>query len=205
LAPALSALGESGWRFADAYAAARSSGKEALAYRPDPGVSRPPLPGWRIAAAAGALVAAIVLLVIAPIANAHRTESTAYAELHDLREARLARARLSEDLSWSTAVLDRASHFSARGQSPLLLLAAVTRSLPAGTALVTFRADSVRGDLVALTPRAATVLTALEKIDGLEDLRISGPVTHEVTFGHSVERVAVSFRLRPHATLPPAQ
>ncbi|MBV9107950.1 MAG: hypothetical protein JO306_00910, partial [Gemmatimonadetes bacterium] len=81
--------------------------------------------------------------------------------------------------------------------SPTRLLADVTRAMPAGAALVAFRADTASGSMVALAPRAASVLSALDRVDGISAPEISGPVTREPSPKGEVERVTVRFRLDP--------
>ncbi|MGH7719649.1 MAG: hypothetical protein ACREON_12500, partial [Gemmatimonadaceae bacterium] len=76
-----------------------------------------------------------------------------------------------------------------------LLMADLTRALPEGSALVAFRSDSAAGSIVALAPRAAAVLTAMEHVPGVVGPEIFGPVTREVVKEKELERVTVRFRL----------
>jgi hypothetical protein len=91
------------------------------------------------------------------------------------------------------------SAFAEARWSPTLLLAELARRLPPGAALVSLHADTAAGSVVALGPRAGAVLAALEGIEGVRRVEISGPVTREGAAGIEVERVTLRFSFDPRA------
>ena len=61
---------------------------------------------------------------------------------------------------------------------------------------MTLRLTGEASTLVALAPRAAPVLTALERVRGIDGAEIVGPVTREVVGTETVERLSVRFRFK---------
>jgi hypothetical protein len=102
--------------------------------------------------------------------------------------------RAEAEIGPLTAALDQVAALEARRQSPTLFLGALARALPRGSALVEVRVDSAGGNLVAVAPRAAALLPALERIAGAAPLEIAGPVTREHVAGQTLERMTVRFR-----------
>jgi hypothetical protein len=196
--PPLARLGEQGWRFADAYGAAALPGWEPMVLRPGGG-AEPPLPAWRLAVPAAALAAALLFAAAAPGLRALAAEEEAMGRVAALREQRRAAAEVERELERVSAALGEAAAFGANGYSPTLLLADLTAALPAGSALVAFRADTAGGSLVALAPRAAAVVQPLEGVPGIVSPEIVGPVTRETSAGRPVERVGIRFRIDPAA------
>lgn len=196
--PTLAQMGERGWRFADAYGAAVAGFSEPVSLRPGRSARAVPIPAWRRAAAVAGLVLSVAVALVLPGFRAIHLESRAAAGLTAMQAERRAVAQEGGQLQSASAALSEIALFAARRRSPSLLLADLTRALPARSALVTLRVDSSGGSLVALAPRAETVLTALEKVPGLGGTEVVGPVTREVVLGREVERVSVRFRLTPY-------
>lgn len=195
--PPLEPLGEYAERFTDAYAAAVLDPTEPLSTKLPGYIGSHPARTLRVALAGGALVCASVLAWIAPGLRWGHMEALAIRELRGLSEERLAIATTQRELASLTEALHVVERLRGSSASPVLLLARVTQALPAGTALLTLRVDSAGGTLVALTPRAGAVLTALESLPELESPEIVGPVTREMAAMREVERVSLRFRLSP--------
>jgi hypothetical protein len=101
-------------------------------------------------------------------------------------------------LARTTAALASFTAFEQSRQPVTILLSDITRALPAESALLEFQVDSSgAGTLVALAPRAAQVVGALERVPGVTSPAIVGPVTQDAVGGHSLDRVTVRFVLVP--------
>lgn len=195
---ALRAIGERAGEFADAYGAAVLPALEPLAHRPGRAATDR-VPGWRLSLAGGAAGVALAAALVLPPLKARRAADRATARVAAveprLRAAEQARAGLSR----ASGALDEVARFGEARWSPTRLLGDLSRRLPAGTALVSFRADTAAGSVVALAPRATAVLAALETVDGVRRVEISGPVTREGAAGREVERVTLRFAFDPRA------
>jgi hypothetical protein len=181
---------------ADAFGAARMREDEPLALRTRALAALTPDPApWRLAIATLACVAALAFYAVAP---SWRLAAAGDAAAQRLARSAAVRARAGtarSDLDEVSGALAQVSTFAASRRSPVLLLAAIGHALPPGSALVSFHVDTAAGSLVALTPRAATVVSALETVPGLATPEIAGAVTQEVASGRRVERVNVRFSL----------
>jgi len=196
IVPALAVLGSEAWRYADAYGAAVLGAREPTALRfagrsRESGVTS----RWRIGVAVGVLAACVIAVLIAPGLAAERVSRNASTRLAALGAARRDAARGGAQVRAVSAALAEVAAFSADARSPTLLIASLTRALPEGSAVVAVRVDTAGGTLVALAPRAAMVLGALERVPGLIGPEIVGPVTREIAGTREVERVTVRFRL----------
>jgi hypothetical protein len=136
------------------------------------------------------------------------------------REARLGSASLAhshgaairaeQEIARELGLLRELSDFGESAISPTLTLAALTSAVEAPTTFVSLRIDSLGGTLVALTPRAATLLEMLADVPQLTSPSIVGAVTSEArtpapvpspsTAMPAIERVTVHFAWR--ATAP---
>lgn len=191
---ALAVLGEHAWRFADAYGAALLPAAEPLAVRRgEGGRRREDVPPWRLALAGTAAVLALSGAAVAPAWRAMQAEDAAAARLATIQGKRRAAADAERELQRVTAALREVAAFDSLRRSPLLALADLARALPEGSALVSVRADSAGGSIVALAPRAAAVLVPLEKVPEIGAAEIVGPVTSELAAGRQVERLTVRF------------
>lgn len=191
--PALARLGEEGWRFADAYGAASLPAYEPMVLRPAGATAAGDIPRWRLGLAAGALGAALLFAAVAPALRAMDAEDRAVGRIAAVQDRRRAASDTERELARITGALAEAAAFDEKRYSPTLLLADLTAALPAGTAIVAFRADSAAGSVVALAPRAAVVVQPLERVPGIVSPEIVGPVTREPVGGRELERVTVRF------------
>ncbi|HEU0013976.1 MAG TPA: hypothetical protein VFQ45_09850 [Longimicrobium sp.] len=192
--PALARLGDEAWRYADAYGAASLPAWEPMVVRPGGGGAGT-VPRWRMALAGAALAASLVAMLTAPALRAMGAEDRAAARIAAVQDRRRAAADTERELARVSAALAEGARFGADRYAATLLLADVTAALPAGTALVAFRADSTSGSIVALAPRAALVMRPLAKVPGIVAPEIVGPVTREATAGQELERVSIRFGL----------
>jgi hypothetical protein len=192
---ALARLGDEAWRYADAYGAASLPAWEPLVMRP--AAADADTPRWRLALAGGALAAAVLFAGLAPAVRAMRAEDAAAARVGAVQARHRAAVDTDRELARVTGALWEAAEFGRNHYSPTLLLADVTAALPAGSALVSFQADSVSGSLVALALRAAAIVQPLEKVAGVTAPEIVGPVTREGLQGRELERVTIRFAIDP--------
>ncbi len=106
--------------------------------------------------------------------------------------------RDARDLASVTSALSAIASFTQARRSTTLLLAQLTRALPEGTALLAVQLDSAgAGNIVAVGPRAAAVVDAVERVPGIASPEIVGPVTRETAAGRALDRVTVRFHLVP--------
>ena len=199
---ALALVGEEAGRFADAYGAALVGRAEPLALRPGGRGSDAPVPGWRLGVAGAALAAALAFALVAPAWRALAAGEAASARMGALGARRGEAATARRDLERVDAAFAEIGAFSASRSSPTLLLSAVTRALPQGSALVSLHVDTAGGTLVALAPRASPVLSALERVPGVTAPEITGPVTREAAAGRQVERVGIRFGVAAPGAAP---
>lgn len=195
--PPLAEIGPCARDFADAYGAAVLPASEALVHRPA-AVARP-VPTWRVWLAAAAAAGALVAVLVLPPRAARRAADEAAARVSAQAPRLRAAGEVQEGLGRATAALGEVSAFAEARWSPTLLLAELARRLPPGAALVSLHADTAAGSVVALGPRAGAVLAALEGIEGVRRVEISGPVTREGAAGIEVERVTLRFSFDPRA------
>ncbi|MBX6332251.1 MAG: hypothetical protein IRY91_10440 [Gemmatimonadaceae bacterium] len=191
----LAALGARAWELADAYGATCVPRTEPLALRKRPGAAEAPIARRRIVIAALACAVASLGALAAPALVARHVARRDAARLAALRRAEAQTVAAERDLAQVTAALCEVATFTEGRRSVTLLLRDVARMLPKGSALVAFTVDSAGGTLVALAPRAAHVVDALEHVPGLASPEIIGPVTTEMAGTTPVERVTVRFRL----------
>jgi hypothetical protein len=201
LAEPLADLGDAGWRFADAYGAALTPANEPILFRPGRATDRE-VPKWRLQAAATAFVVAVVAGLLAPGLAAIRAGDEARDRIATLAEEWRTAAAAESRLRETTAALGEVASFDASRRSVTLLLADLTRALPDGSALTSFQMDTTGGNLTALTPRAAGVLDALERVPGLVAPEIIGPVVRERVGERDLERVSLHFGIAKQDSTP---
>jgi hypothetical protein len=123
--------------------------------------------------------------------------SSSVKSLHTLSPLVDGVLRLRRDLDEATRTLATLSAASRDRSRHLSLVAAVTRVLDDSTHLVALKVGAdgmVR--LVGYAPRAARVLAELERVNGLSDVRLEGPVTRETGNGtREMDRFAIVARL----------
>ena len=198
LVSALRALGESGSVVADAFGAAHIAKDEPLAISDDAGAARAAPSRARTLRAGSACVLAIIMATFAPAFLAARQGAAARVRLVALGPQLRATLDSQRLLARTTAALASFTAFEQSRQPVTILLSDITRALPAESALLEFQVDSSgAGTLVALAPRAAQVVGALERVPGVTSPAIVGPVTQDAVGGHSLDRVTVRFVLVP--------
>jgi hypothetical protein len=109
-------------------------------------------------------------------------------------EARKARG-IERELNQISSTLQRVSEFAAERGPVTLLLARVNAALPEHAAIIALEIDSAGGTMVALAPRASQVTDALERVSGVANPQVVGPITPATTRAGVAERVTVRFRL----------
>jgi hypothetical protein len=191
--PALAALGADGWRFADAYGAAVASARDPLAHRPARSASAAPVRPWRLAAAGIACTVAVASTILGPTIAAQHAAAQATVALSALARDRRAADAAESDLAHVTTALEEVATFDRDRHPATLLVNDLARALPVGSALVALRVDSAGGTLVALAPRAATLIERLERVTEMATPTFVGPVTREVAANSEVERIAIRF------------
>jgi hypothetical protein len=194
---ALARLGEHGWRFADAYGAARMPADEALVLRPGRGGADGQVPAWRLALAGTAAALALAAALVLPLRTAAQEKAAQQARLDAVHRREGAALASDSALAQVTAALREVAAFDSTRASATLLLADINRALPRGSALLSVQVDTAGGTLVALTPRAASVLGPLDRVPGISTPAIVGPVTHEGVGGREMERVTLHFGIDP--------
>lgn len=205
LPDALATLGENGWPYVAAYAAARSSRGAAFAWRPeiDPRRSRL-IKRARNTVAASMMIGVAMAALLAPGLRATRFVSLGSAELKQLRDVQQEAARTEADLRRISMLIDHIGRFrSARG-GITLLLGELAEALPESTAMVSLRVDSLEGNFVTLSTHAADVVPQLLTIERIVAPRIVGSITTEVMNTARLERAAFRFRRlrQPPSTRP---
>lgn len=203
-APALPApaptVGDAGLKHAEllpAFAATLVRRGEPLALqRSQPLGTRPSRRQLRLAATTGILAFLCWWLTPGVVATvrAHRAER----ELSRLASRVRVDQRESTALDSVASSLREIAAFEARSRSMTLLLAEMTRALPDSCTIAQLQVvDSTGGSVVAMAPRAAGIVDALERVPAIVAPTIVGPVASQPLGGRSVERVSVSFRLTP--------
>ena len=196
----LANLGEQSARFAEAYGAAIASPSAwTLRSTIAEGHARSAIPRWRSAIAVAAACAGIGFAIVAPWLGARLKATRAEHALAALAGEQATAMDVRQRVEQVTLALDEVARFSEDRRSPLALLAALTAALPAASAIVTLKVDSAGGTIVALAPRAALIVTQLERVEAIVAPEIIGPVSREVVAGRELERVTVRFRLAGRA------
>ncbi|MBA2684454.1 MAG: hypothetical protein H0U66_08210 [Gemmatimonadaceae bacterium] len=194
--PALAMLGEGAWLFADAFGATQLDDSEPVSWRVgrDQHSEKLLLRGGKIAGVAAvlALIAAILVPSLGDLYTARRVSR----ELSAISTRASVAIRARGELDHMSRALGDISRFAARRRSPLDLLAALTRALPAEAALASIHVDSVAGTMVIVAPRIAGALAALDSSKAVDKLAIVGPVTKEIANGKEVERASLRFVLK---------
>ena len=141
-----------------------------------------------------ALGVALLALLLAPLGSA-RIARSASGELEALSDKRRIVAGAEAELGRVSATLDEIDAFARERRSSVAALAELTRALPPDCAFLDLQLDSAGGSAVALAPRAATVLSALDRLPMLVGVELVGPVTRENAGGRDLERASFHFRL----------
>jgi hypothetical protein len=189
----LASLGADAWRFADALGAAVTPSSDILGWSPHGDRARAPQRRRLIAAFATAVIAAIAWLVAPGIAAtvSQRAAQRRIAAVADVRRSVILAER---ELTRVTGALNEVAAFDSGSIPATMLLANLTRTMPEGAAVVALHVSEEGGTMVALAPRAAAVLAAVERVPEIEGAEIVGPVTPEAVGTHTLERLSIRFR-----------
>jgi hypothetical protein len=166
-------------RFADACGAARAGAHATLAVVPDEEWQHHTAGLVRRSAAVLACALATCFALAAPGIGAMRQERQARASVARLSRSHGTTLRAEQELARGLGLLRELSAFQASAISPTLTLAAITGAVEAPTTFISLRTDSLGGTIVALTPRAATLLEMLADVPQIASPGIVGAVTPE--------------------------
>jgi hypothetical protein len=192
---ALATLGPDARRYAAAFAAANLPRSERLVVDLARLASgQRTVPRWRIGLAAAAAALALVGITATPAARAFRDGVRDAALLAAIAPAARHTADREAALAHTTASLHALAEFAGTRHSAVMFLGGLARALPPDVMLVAVRLDSAGGTLVALAPRAAQVMTPLERTPRVVSPEIIGPVTREWVGPAERERVTIRFR-----------
>ena len=192
--PALRALGDAGWRFADAFGAAMAPSRAPMLVHAR-AESRARDRWTRLGILTVFVLASAVAALAAPAMLASRTAERAATRIGELHQVQRELARAQDTLVQLSSTLRQMAAFAAERRSMLHLLGALAETTPESTAIVTLRLDGRGGSLVALAPRAAAVLPALGDLREIMGATISSPVTREQIGAQELERVTIRFQL----------
>lgn len=189
---ALQPLGDAAARFLDAWAAAMASPDD---LDPPRAAKRDSIvPRWRLATAAVALSLSMLAALAAPAVRDALEVRRLTASLQELAPARTRAARARIERQAAAGAIAVAARSTAGDVAPLLLLDRLTGALPEGAAVISLRADSAAATVVALVPRAAVFLAALERMPGVIAPEVVGPVTRESAAAREMDRATIRFR-----------
>jgi len=197
--PTLAALGSDAAMYAAAYAAACASGGQHLSVRTARRGNRGHVAAWRVATAATACVAALMVALWLPVMRARRDGAQSRAALAALGAKYRTALSMERDIAAIDAQVYELAEFINARSSATTLLRSLSKVLPAGVSLVTFRLDTTVANVVVLGPHAAALLPLLDKQPGISGAEILGAVSRELIAGHELERA--SFRFRVNRTL----
>jgi hypothetical protein len=191
----LSALGEGGVRFADAYAAAVGSLSTPLVVDMRARRQRmQTITSLRIAVAGVTATLGLAAALVMPGIRAQNDAAAVRAELQ-AKAPLLRRAATQEaTLRRTSDALHQLIAFAGARRSHVLFLGSLAEALSPDAMVVSMRLDSLGGTFIALAPRAADVLSSLEKIPFVDAPEIVGPVTPERIASVTRERFTVRFR-----------
>jgi hypothetical protein len=163
-------------RFADAIGAAMLGARSPLVHRSSSPGTSVVVPAWRFMLAAMCAIVAVTFAVAAPGVAAAREATRTRAELASIGTASAAAMSVERQLAGSVLLLAELSRFDRSSRSMTMTLASITRAVRPPTMLLSIHADSAGGTLVALTPRAMTLLDMLAHAPELSAPTIVGPV-----------------------------
>ena len=195
---ALDALGAEAPFYVDAYAAAiPRSLREIPTLSGTTQADRDTVPPWRMTIAALAACAACVAGFLGPPLHARFVAEHAQREANRLERIEKQALVDEADLARFRAVLAEFKGLATSSTRPVArLISTLASSLPDSAAIVSVRVDTLTAQIVVLAPRAATVLTRLERSRVIANPRIVGPITREKVAGREAERVIVRFERR---------
>jgi hypothetical protein len=180
LKPELRKLPGAGWRFADAYGAARGGPRPMLAWHPTAASALAyPWRNKRLLASGFACALALTVAAVAPgvasILDEHRSRRALAALGAAADEAAVAERQYAV----ANSQLLELRRLSEEGRPVTPTLASITQALSAPAMLTSIQFDSAGGTLTALAPSASSVLRQLDGVHTVTDLAIVGPVVPE--------------------------
>lgn len=171
-----------------------------LVFKPtQPGGRGTPITRRRATAAAGALIIAMAIAVLAPGITAKHTAQRAGRELAMLARRERRADDAAVEAHRNEVFLQEIARFEHARRPVTLLLGALTDALPPESAITTLRSDSAGVDLVVVSSRAAAVLGTLDRVPGIVAPVIVGPISKELAGAHEVERATIHFVYDPDA------
>lgn len=128
-----------------------------------------------------------------PIAMWHGQARRTSAELLSLSSAYRGAAGTERELAETKDLLRSAQRWLRREPNLVVGFAALTRTLPAGTAVAALAVDSAGGSFTVIAARVADVLTAVDSSTAFSDVRLAGSVMADHTLGASLTRASLRF------------
>jgi hypothetical protein len=147
---------------------------------------------WASAAALGTVAAG--LLATAPLIQAHLRAAGAERELKSIQGESNAALGVRDRRDELRRRIDHVALPSTTSMTELL--SEVTNALPPGASLLALSVDSARGSAVILAVNAVAALPALDSVQLMANVRLSGPVTRERLADRDLDRATILFTLR---------
>jgi len=163
----------------------------------------------RIALAASVAFAAVASAMTIPTFVAKRQASQARNEIASMAPARARTLTVERSLTDAAQLMTTVSEFERERTSVTWLLHQLAIALPANTAIVSLKVDSVAVTLSVLAARATDAVRAVEDMPGASKVEVIGAITYDGaefdpntgvnsnTAETGMERVVVRFRLAP--------
>jgi hypothetical protein len=189
----LATLANDAWKFADAYAAAIVSLPVSLSHKPAP-VSL----GWQaqrasIVACVGALAISGAAFAMSPMLVAQYEARHAESELRLLRPQWQSLGREQHELDSISRLLHATKNFFDSRHQPLELLAQLTQQLSDSSSILALHIDTIGGTIAIISSRAASSLSELKRVTGIDRVEILGAVASETLNGERRERATLRF------------
>jgi len=204
----LEPLASDAWRFADAFGAANYARCEAIALRSSKVAVLQRAHRRRIAAAAIICLIAWSVVAVLRVVSLRNEASTMRSELARMSSARHEYGTAVAELARATRQLDALAGFDAQRGHITTMLAELAAALPPGSAITALHVDSASGTMVAIAPRASSLVDAFERVPSIASVEILGPIGRDalptnatsasssaVASWRDVERVTLRFRL----------
>lgn len=159
------------------------------------GTRRQDVPRWRVAAAGLALAVGLAAGATVPVYRAAR-EARADVQARDsIAAAADSAAADARELALMRRDLERVAAFTRGRISTVLLLDAITDALPPDAVVTTLHVDTAWVDIVTISVRAASVVSALGDSPGVAAPVLVGPVSRETVGGRELERATIRLAL----------
>jgi hypothetical protein len=180
---------------ADAYLAAEVDRVDvfpAITTETQAGVS--PISRWRLAVSALAAVTSVIIAIAAPVLVAQRATVVAYNSAERIAQEAAPALANAARLSRARSEIHEVRQLLGESVAPSSkIIALIARGLPDSAAAISVRIDSVHGEMVVLAPKAAAVLSRIERTRGPANASVTGPITRETADGRERERITLRF------------